>query len=90
MAASGPDSSTGLLSRLRAPPTTRRIVFGCLLVAFLAPGAIGAVTHDISDGTTTGPVDADRVTFVSTQGTSTQTGAGVYAVDTETKAVHWS
>jgi hypothetical protein len=65
-------------------------VFGCLLVVFLLPSVADAVTHDTPGGATTGPVDAGRVTFVSTQGTSTQTGAGVYAVDTETRAVHWS
>lgn len=57
---------------------------------FLLPSVVGVVTYDAPGTVAAGSVDADRVTFVSTQGTSTRTGAGVYAADTASKAVLWS
>jgi hypothetical protein len=79
------------LGRLHTDPTVRRAVLGAVLVAFLLPSVVGAATYE-SPGAdyAAGTVDADRITFVSTQGTSTQTGAGVYAIDTGSGAVRWS
>jgi hypothetical protein len=74
---------------LRADAATRRLVLGGLVLALLAPGAVGAATHAVA-AATDGAVDPDGVTFVSTQGTSTRTGAGVYAVDTDSERVVWS
>lgn len=56
----------------------------------MLPTVAGALTYTSpADEQATG-TSAENVTFVSTQGTSTQFGAGVYAIDTETKEVAWS
>ena len=68
----------------------RRLLFAGLLVVFLAPGTIGVVTDASSTAEVAGSPSAQNVTFVSTQGTSTQAGAGVYAIDTDSGDVIWS
>lgn len=68
----------------------RRLLFAGLLVVFLAPGTIGVVTDASSTAEAAGSPSAQNVTFVSTQGTSTQAGAGVYAIDTDSGDVVWS
>lgn len=76
--------------RFRTEAVLRRLVFGALLVALVLPSAVGVATHasPMEGGAST--VDSDRITFVSTQGTSTRTGAGVYAITTDSKQVVWS
>jgi len=77
--------------RLLTDATVRRAVFGTLLLLFLLPSAIGVATYQPPSAGTPGAAgDTDNITFVSTQGTSTQTGAGVYAIDTESKEIVWS
>ncbi|WP_380677661.1 aryl-sulfate sulfotransferase [Salinigranum sp. GCM10025319] len=80
----------GIRQRLRSDSTIRRLMFGALLVAFLLPSAIGVATYASPAAESEGATNAQNVTFVSTQGTSTQSGAGVYAIDTESKDVVWS
>jgi hypothetical protein len=81
---------TRWLRRLRTEARVRRLAFGTLVVALVLPGAVGAATHASPVDGRAGAADSDRITFVSTQGTSTRTGAGVYAIDTESKRVVWS
>jgi hypothetical protein len=84
----------GVFSRfqklLRKQSKVRRLFFTGLLVVFLAPSAIGLATHASPATGAAGASSAQNVTFVSTQGTSTQSGAGVYAIETESKNVIWS
>lgn len=85
--------SRHLISTVRPRITTKRarVLFLVALVLFAVPMAVSALTYTpVSDGTGGATTPADNVTFVSTQGTSTQIAAGVYAIDTDTKEVVWS
>jgi hypothetical protein len=76
--------------RLREPSTVHRLAFGVVLVGLLLPGALGVSMHATPTAGSDTAVNAQNVTFVSTQGTTTRSGAGVYAIDTESKDVVWS
>lgn len=63
-----------------------------MLIVLLAPVVTSAATYapaaGVASDVAVGP--DTNVTFVSTQGTATRQGAGVYAIDTDTREVVWS
>ena len=85
-----------LSGRLPEKSTHRvRLLLACLLVLFSAPVVADAASYtppgaEPSGGAATADIAASNVTFVSTQGTSTQQGAGVFAINTSSKGVVWS
>lgn len=81
------------MADLRATITTRRarVAFLAVIVLFSLPSVIGTLTYTSPVGGSQASMNTsvDNVTFVSTQGTSTQVAAGVYGIHTETKEVVW-
>ena len=71
-----------------------RVLLACLLVLFSTPVVADALSYTPpgagAEASSAGNVTASNVTFVSTQGTSTQQGAGVFAINTSSKEVIWS
>ena len=62
-----------------------------MFVCLLAPVATSGLTYSpISDASANTTATAQNVTFVSAQGRETGGGAGIYAIDTDTKEVIWS
>jgi hypothetical protein len=81
---------TRWLRHFEVETAIHRLAFGALIVALVLPSAIGVAMHGPpAEGSTT-TVSSGEITFVSTQGSSTQTGAGVYAITTDSKEVVWS
>ena len=82
------------MTDLHTTITTRRarVLFLAVIVIFAVPSAVSALTYTspLSGGQASADRPADDITIVSTQGSSTQIAAGVYAIDTETKEVIWS
>ena len=69
-----------------------RILVACLLVLFSVPIVVDAVSYTPpgADPGPAGDVTASNITFVSTQGTTTGQGAGVFAINTTSEEVVWS
>jgi hypothetical protein len=67
-------------------------MFLVAIVLFSLPSVVGALTYTspVSGSQTSMDMPAGNITFVSTQGTSTQVAAGVYGINTGTKEIVWS
>jgi len=70
---------------------TVRIVAIAILIVLLTPVATAAVTYSPAQGVADSDTTVtDDITFISTQGAVTDQGAGVYALNTDTKKIVWS
>lgn len=83
-------TTTAVYCRYFRTPSIRRIGFAGLVFLLVLPSVIGAATHGSPSPETAGTATSENVTFVSTQGTTTQKGAGVYAITTQSKDIVWS
>lgn len=80
-----------LKSRIGLDRSRLRLVYALVFVCLLAPVTTSGLTYSpISDASANTTATAQNVTFVSAQGRETGGGAGIYAINTDTKEVIWS